>query len=140
MADAWGLLAKYPVRQPYPSEDEFFWLNPNVAGYAAPGGEVALNPHSPLPTESKMRVALNEATRHHMMDQGTLHKFPLTEGQREFFQSTSPGHYAKDPQMARHTVTARILSGDNSAGPYTPEQRMAADGVLWGLLMKRHSD
>lgn len=140
MADAWSLLAKYPTRQPYPSEDEFFWLNPNVAGYAAPDKAVALNPHSSLPTESKMRVALNEATRHHMMDQGTLHKFPITEGQQGFFQSHSPAHYAKDPQMARHTIVARILSGDNSAAPYTPEQRMAADGVLYGLLMQRHGD
>lgn len=238
MADAWPLLAKYPARQPYPSEDEFFWLNPHVAGYAAPDGAVALNPHSSLPNESKMRVALNEATRHHMMDQGVLHKFPITAGQAEFFKDSAyalpPAQYGEredgtqkgrgwlggiptpdggvmtewsadfdidgnrvhsplivpsltsyekelaargvltrrmeekarnwaeyrtasgqspfaanhegvdavqnPTQMARHTIVARILSGDNSAAPYTPEQKMAADGVLWGLLLKRHGD
>jgi hypothetical protein len=137
MADAWPLLAKYPIRpEPYPSEDEFFWLNPQVAGYAAPDKTVVLNRHSQLPTASKMQVALNEAARHHMMDQGTLHRFPITEGQQGFFQRESPGHYARDPQMARHSILARLISDDPSAGPYTDEQRQAADGVLQGLRLK----
>ena len=137
MADAWPLLAKYPIRpEPYPGEAEFFRLNPQVAGYAAPDKTVVLNRHSPLSDASKMHVAINEAARHHMMDQGTLHRFPLTDGQRGFFQRESPGHYARDPQMVRHSIVARLISGDPSAGPYTPEQRQAADGVLWGLMLK----
>lgn len=38
------------------------------------------------------------------------------------------------PQHTRHTILARIISGDPSAGPYTPEQQAAAESVLAGLL------
>jgi hypothetical protein len=128
------LRSKYGQRDPYWGEEAFFAKNPAVAGYAAPDQKVVLNPYSQLSPAEKDSVALNESARLHMMDKGTIHGFPITPGQQQFFSKTA---YGQQPQMARHTIVARILSGDPSAGPYTPEQKAAADGILWGLLMDR---
>lgn len=128
------LQADYPIRAPYTSEDEFFRGNPNVTGMAAADRAVILNPYSGLSPQQQSAVALNEASRHRMMDTGRVFDFPITDQQRQFFASTP---YANQPQMMRHTIAARALSGDNSAGPYTPAQRAAAESVLSGLLFNR---
>jgi hypothetical protein len=131
-----ALRGKYPLRRPYPSEEQFFSGRPEVAGYAADDGQVVLNPYSGLGPEQRRAVHTNEAARLHMTQGGvrSLFDFPLTAGQQRFF---APMEYGMDPQAARHTVVARIISGDPSAGPYTPEQRAAADSVLSGLIGQR---
>jgi hypothetical protein len=126
------LRSAYPVRDPYASEDEFFRRRPEVAGYAAGDGAVVLNPHSGLPDSGKQSVALNEAARLRMMDAGSYFQFPLERHQQQFF---SGSEYGSQPQMARHSVMARIIAGDPSAGPYTDAQRAAAESVLAGLLI-----
>jgi hypothetical protein len=128
------LRSQYPVRQPYADENNFFRANPGVAGYAADDQAVVLNPHSPLSEDGKSSVALNEAARLHMMNRGTIHNFPLTDQQQQFFANTP---YGNNPQMAKHTVVARLLSGDPSAAPYSDAQKMAAESVLSGLLLDR---
>lgn len=126
------LRSAYPLRDPYASEDEFFRRRPEVAGYAAGDGAVVLNPHSGLPESGKRSVALNEAARLRMMDAGSYFQFPLASHQQRFF---SGSEYEREPQMARHSVVARIIAGDPSAGPYTDAQRVAAESVLAGLLI-----
>ena len=128
------LRAAYPLRQPYPGEDKFFRSSPNVAGMAAADGAVTLNPYSGLNASQQDAVALNEASRLRMMDTGAIFDFPVSDSQRKFFQGTA---YADQPQMMRHTIAARALSGDPSAGPYTPAQKTAAESVLSGLLLGR---
>jgi hypothetical protein len=128
------LRSGYPTRQPYASEDEFFRGNPQVTGMAAADRAVILNPYSGLTAQQQSAVALNEAARHRMMDTGRIYDFPITEQQRKFFAGTP---YAAQPQMMRHTIAARAMTGDTSAGPYTPAQQAAAEGVLSGLLLNR---
>ena len=128
---------------PPESDGEDRWLrqNPRVAGYAtgndpeSPASGIVMNPYAPLPERAKVHVAANEAVRNHLFDNGRVYNFPIAPHQHAWFQENAPG-YAQQPQMARHTIVARILSDDPSAGPYTPEQKAAADGVLWGLLLK----
>lgn len=128
-----ALRGAYPLRRPYPSEEQFFAGRPEVAGYAAEDRAVVLNPYSGLGPDAKRSVWTNEAARHHMAQGGlrSLFDFPLTDSQRQFFK---PTEYGMNPQAARHTVVARIIAGDPSAGPYTPEQQAAAESVLAGLL------
>jgi hypothetical protein len=127
------LSASYPVRSPYPGEDAYFAANPKTTGMAASDSAVVLNPYSGLSPDRQSAVALNEASRLHMMDNGMIHNFPVTESQKKFFAG-SP--YEKDPQMMRHTIVARNISGDQSAGPYTPDQQAASSRVLSSALLK----
>lgn len=131
--------AQHPVRNVFPrsadpSEDNFLRQNPNVSGYAADDGRVVLSPYSSLSDDQKQSVALNEAARHTQWNQGVLHSFPLTSEQEKFFER-SP--YASQPQQARHSVVARLISDDQSAAPYTDAQKMAAHGVLYRTLLDK---
>jgi hypothetical protein len=114
---------KYPDRPPSDSERDFFRANPRVGGYAAPDDSVVLNPYSPLTPQEQWHVGVNEGARIDMRQSGDVFRFPLTQGQKSQFAGTP---YAKGGQMARHSVVARILSGDPSAGDSTPEQQAAA--------------
>lgn len=127
------LSAQYGIREPSQSERDFFRSNPSVGGYAAPDQSVVLNPYSGQTPRQQAAVATNEAARLRMMDDGAYFGFPLAEHQQSFFAGTP---YGSQPQMARHSVVARILSGDPSAGPYTADQEAAAQSVLYGLLMR----
>jgi hypothetical protein len=128
------LRTQYPVRAPYSGEDSYFKANPHVGGYAAEDQAVVLNPYAPLTDAGRSSVALNEAARLHMMDSGAIHNFPLSPHQQQFFANTP---YGSNPQMAKHTVVARLISGDPSAAPYSDAQKLAAESVLSGLLLNR---
>jgi hypothetical protein len=136
MSEAAKLLmrTRHPTRDAYSGEDEFFRGNPAVAGYAADDGNVVINPYSPLPEDATQSVALNEAARHTQWNQGVLHSFPLTDGQEKFFSRTP---YAEQPQQAKHSVVARLISDDPSAAPYTDAQKIAAHGVLYRSLLDK---
>lgn len=111
-----------PMREPYPSEVEFFRQNPHVGGMAAEDNAVILNPYSPLDAQQKQAVATNEAARVVMRKEPSLKPaFDLTPEQAKAFAS----YGSPDDQKA--TVAARILSGDDSALNVTPEQRLFAD-------------
>lgn len=105
------------LREPYSSELEYFWQNPNVAGMAAEDNRVILNPYSPLSAEEKSAVAQNEIARI-LMRTGAVPppRFPLTAAQSGTF-----GGYGS-LQDQRETVAARIATGDPSAGDPTREQ------------------
>ncbi len=110
----------YPVRQPYPSEDAFFAMNPNVAGYAAEDRSIVLNRGSKLSNKELAAVATNEAARLYMRDMDISPDFKLTQEQRLAFQGTP---YANNEKALKQTIVSRILTGDPSAGKTTPEQK-----------------
>lgn len=105
--------------QLFPTEEEYFKVNPHVAGMAADDDKVILNPYSKLSDKEKEAVLRNEAARVHMRS-GLLPKpnYDLTPDQAEAFKSYGEG----DPDAIRQTIAARIFSGDPSAKTPTPAQ------------------
>ena len=105
--------------QLFPSEDEYFKANPNVAGMAAEDDKVIINPYSKISEKEKEAVMLNEAARVHMRNKMIdAPNYDLTPEHLEKF-----GSYSKDPNDIRQTIAARILSGDPSAGQPTQAQQ-----------------
>lgn len=109
----WGI----PVREPTPSEVEWFENNPKTAGMAAEDDKIILNPFTTLGKNELESVARNEASRVHMRRGGLRPTFDLTDAQKAAFSEYG------DIQDQRETVAARLASGDPSALNATPEQR-----------------
>lgn len=116
------------LREPYPSELEYFWANPHVSGMAAEDDRVILNPYSPLSAREKSAVVQNETARI-MMRTGAVPRphFPITRAQSDAF-----GGYGSI-QDQRETIAARIATGDLSAGQPTQDQSDYA-AILMRLL------
>jgi hypothetical protein len=122
----------YPVREPVPSEQAFFALNPNVGGYAAEDGAIVLNEGAKykdryLSNRELGSVAQNEASRLYMRDRAIVPDFSLTKDQELEFQGTA---YGSNPEALKQSIAARIITGDQSAGDTTPEQKSFAQGLL----------
>ena len=126
MADPISKILGYPLRDPYPSEADYFKKNPHVAGMAAEDNQITLNPFSPLNPQDKNAVALNEAYRLFMRETQANPSFSLTPKQAAQFKGTE---YEKNPDMAKHTIIARFLSGDPSVLDATDEQVAFAESV-----------
>jgi hypothetical protein len=114
----------YPVREPVPSEQAFFALNPNVGGYAAEDGAIVLNEGARsgdryLSNRELGGVARNEASRLYMRDRSIVPDFSLTKDQELEFQGTA---YGSNPEALKQSIAARIITGDQSAGETTKEQ------------------
>jgi hypothetical protein len=105
-----------PLREPWPSELEFFKRRPEVAGMAAEDDAVILSPFAGRSAAEQKSVALNEAARIVMRRSGFEPQFSLTSEQAVAFANYGP------PEAVKATVAARILSGDLSALTPTPEQ------------------
>ena len=118
----------YEVRKPYSGEDKYFKENPGVAGMAAEDGRIVLNPYSKNKPEEQAAVARNEAMRLWMRDNKLEPKFNVTPEQLKSFEGTE---YGKPENLLhlKHTLIARILSGDPSAGNVTEMQRKWAEYV-----------
>lgn len=112
----WG----YAVRDPFPSEDDYFRKNVGVAGMAAEDGRIILNPHNTLSDGEREAVARNEAARLYMREHNVTPDFDVTPEQSAPFKGTA---YEKDAPAMRSTILARALSGDPSAGSLTPQQQ-----------------
>jgi len=119
----------YKVRGPYQGEDEFFKKNLNVAGMAAEDGRIVLNPYSKNSPQEQKLVAKNEAIRLWMRDQKLQPKFNLTDAQKKQFEGTAYGKPGNELH-AKHTIIARILTGDPSAKDATPMQKKWAKSVM----------
>ena len=112
----------------YPGEDEFFKANPNVGGMAAEDQSVIINPYSTLTDEEKQGIKINETARLAMRGGYKRPTFDLTPEQQEYFNTMNNGKpYSTDEQDIRETIIGRILSGDDSAGNVTPEQKKYAE-------------
>jgi hypothetical protein len=111
------LAGSVPLREPWPSENDFFKRCPHITGMAAEDGMVVLNPYSQLTDKQKDAVALNEAARVFMNRDPTLQpQFALTPEQERAFADYG------GPAEIRGTIAARLLSGDPSALSPTQEQ------------------
>jgi hypothetical protein len=109
-----------PLREPYPSEVEFFKSNRDVAGMAAEDNMIVMNPFSKLKPQELDSVKMNEAARV-FMRKSMPPEFSLTEEQMNYL-SSNPS-YAQAPEVEQKaTIAARILSGDPSGGSPTKEQ------------------
>jgi hypothetical protein len=129
-----GLLG-YEMRSAYPTENAFFKNNPHVGGMASEDGKVVLNSFSPLNPQERESVARNEALRLFMRDKNFAPTFGLTPEQQMQFQGTAYGDGNMD---ARHTILARMLSGDPSAKTPSFEQDTAKNRLLQLLMLNGH--
>ena len=129
MGDYYG----YKVRdQLYRGEDEYFRNNSHVAGMAAEDGTIIFNPYSRGVNFDA--VGKNEAARLWMRENNVEPKFNLTDAQKEAFRGTE---YEKDEAALKHSIMARIISGDPSAGQITPMQKTWADWLADNLSKRQ---
>jgi hypothetical protein len=119
----------YEVRKPFQSELKYFKKNPHVSGMAAADNRIILNPYSKLAPEQQGAVAKNEAIRLFMRGKKYNYDFDVTPEQLKSFQGTE---YAKpeNVQSLKDTLVSRIITGDPSAGKFTPAQKKWADTIL----------
>ena len=118
------ILYNAPIRQAYPSEQQFFRNRPYVAGYAADDGGVVQNPYitkglSPVAANETVRQALRSLPNEQRPD------FELTPE-----QTATLGDYSPDPRDVKDTILARIITGDPSAQNITDAQRQAANQAV----------
>lgn len=128
----------YPIVEPDEELLKWFKENPNTTGMMWGAGKnesptdtprsIVLNPFSSLGKEQKMAVAKNEAIRHWLEENNVDLKFNLTPEQEKAFAGTQYGKI-KDKTPLKHSILARILTGDESAGQITPMQKKWADWV-----------
>ena len=98
------LPGEVPLRETFPSEDEFFKSRPDIAGMATDDGAVVLNPYSSLTAKELDAVALNEAARVLMSRREHLRpEFQLTPE-----QGAASANYGSG-EAIRATVAARLL-------------------------------
>ncbi len=126
----------FEIRSPYQGELQFFQKNPQVAGMATEDNRIILNPASGLTEQERMAVAQNEALRLFMKQKNFSPDFDLTDEQMKFFKDMGAAYAKPENKMAaRHTILARIMSGDPSAG--TPsDAQMQAVKKLKAMLPK----
>lgn len=125
----------YDVRDPFPSENEFFKKNKHVGGYVADDGKIVINPHSPLKPHEKVAVARLEATRAYMNEHNIVPDFDVTPEQKELFKKIDPDNYGKEgnEKYLKQTIVSRITVNDPTAGNFTPEQKAFADRVVTSM-------
>ena len=93
-------------------EDEYFRKNPKVGGMASfETGDIILNPYAD-PSINKTAVAMNEALRLKMNDEGFVPDIDISDEQKDFFKGTA---YEGNDDAIKQTIFARIYSGDPSA-------------------------
>ena len=109
------------LRQPFPSEMDYFNKNKNVTGMAAEENKIILNPYSNLNEQQKDAVIRNEATRI-LIRTGQIEKpnFDLTEEQNKALDNTTYKNASDDDRRA--TIAARLFTGDTSGQNATEEQ------------------
>jgi hypothetical protein len=129
MGDYFG----YKVRtQLYGGEDQYFRKNPHVAGMAAEDGRIIFNPYSKGVNYDA--VGRNEAARLWLRENKVEPKFNLTDEQKAAFRGTE---YERDEAALKHSIMARIISGDPSAGNVTPMQKTWADWLMNNLSKRQ---
>lgn len=113
-------------RSTYPSEAEWFAHHLSVAGFATRQGEVVLNPYLARRPKQRRSVLLNEATRVYLWRRKSP-RIWLNPEQKTRFAS-----YGRIIDQV-HTVIARLVAADPSAGRPSAAQRRAACQVSRAL-------
>ena len=109
---------KYPLlREPYESELTYFKKNPHVAGMATEDDRVIFNPYSSVIPHQSDAIYKNESSRTFMKKFNRQPKYELTDDQKSRFKD-----YGSDSEI-KSTIAARGLSGDESSGEMTSEQK-----------------
>ena len=128
----------FRTRNPSQSEIEFFRKNSTVAGMATSDDAIILNPFSNLSETEKKSVILNERVRLFLRKKNIDPQFEIHPSQlktfKDFQESGIPGE--KEAKDVRATIIGRILSGDPSGEPYTPEQIKAAEIVKFKMGLR----
>lgn len=109
---------KYPLlREPYPSELDYFKKNPHVGGMATEDQKVIFNPYSKVHPNNSDSIYKNESSRIFMKKFSHLPKYTLTNRQKQSFKD-----YGNEDE-AKQTIAGRILGNDKSAEDITDEQK-----------------
>lgn len=124
------------IRDPYPTEDEYFKNSPKVAGMATEDNKVILNPYSTLSREEYQSVANNEAARIVMRDEKFTPNFDLSEEQISNLKGTT--YENSDDISRKSTIAARIVSGDPSGGKPTKQQQEYVSKLQDELARRNH--
>lgn len=120
------LIKYFGTRQPYEGELKYFQTNPTVAGMATEDNKIILNPYSQNSPEEQQAVARNEAIRLFLKEMEYTPSFDLTKQQQSFFKGSE---YEKNPEEAKKSIIARILSGDPSVGKASAQQSKEAASI-----------
>ena len=92
---------------------------------------ITLNPFTTLTEKEKQAVIVNESVRLFLRSKKINPKFRVEPHQAQVFKDFQkrgiPGE-TKDSDI-RATILGRIISGDQSAGPYTEDQMRAAEQI-----------
>lgn len=120
------LIKYFGTRSPYEGEAQYFRQNPTVAGMATEDNKIILNPFSQNSPEEQQAVARNEAIRLFLKQQEYSPAFDLTKKQEEFFKGSE---YEKNPEEAKKSIIARILTGDPSVGNLSKQQQQEANSI-----------
>lgn len=117
------LVNMFGIREPYKGELDYFKKSPKVGGMMTEDNMIILNPYSKLTPQQQNSVAQNEAIRLLIKKSNFPINFELTPEQSEFFKGTE---YEKNPEEAKKSILARILTKDNSAQSPSEEQLNSA--------------
>lgn len=117
--------APIKMRAAFADEKEFFKNRPDVKAMAGEDDNVVLNPFIQISPKDSASLFKNESARIQMDRFGLAPRFSLTEKQRKIFKDYARG----DENAIRQTIIARILSGDESAGDITDEQKREATRI-----------
>jgi hypothetical protein len=125
------------VRLPHPSELKFFKQNTHIPAMMTEDGAVTENPFAkkpdgkPFSPKELAAVQMNEKIRVWLKRQEVNLGFDLTPAQQKQFKTYG------ELQDIQHTIIARILTGDPSAGEATPEQQAIAQQVKAAILQNK---
>ena len=129
----------YPVVDPDPDTLEYFKNNTQVRGMAVGGGMsasapdsprvVMVNPYAKLPPESEKYLIDNERIRHFIDEKKYDFTSKPTAQQVAFFKGEEYGKPEHEKYL-KQTLVARVITGDESAGDFTPEQLEEASKVF----------
>ena len=121
------------LREPFQGENDYFKANQHVGGMADFGSnKIVMNPYSNLSPQEKQSVMQNEHARLIMRKNNIVPDFDLTPEQASAFKDYGGG----DPRAIKETIVGRIISGDPSAGKYTPEQKAFANNIMKRIMNK----
>jgi len=119
----------YEVRNPYPSELDYFSKNPDVSGMATDDKRIILNPYSGLSKEQEESVLRNEATRIFLREKEYKYDFDVTPEQQQIFSNTTYNQPGNENEL-KSTILARAVSGDPSSGILSKRQQEWVQRIL----------
>ena len=116
-----------PLRGATQSESDWFKKSGIPGMYSE--GSIVLNPHIQMSDKMREAIIRNETVRGFLAQRNMMPVFSLTPNQTKVFMSINNGNPYGSMNDIRHTILARILSGDPSALDVTYEQEAYAEQI-----------